>query len=382
MPAAGVLTCEAGVTLEQIIDDFAPRGLVPDDHPGTKFVTVGGCIANDVHGKAHHAQGSFSTCVEAMTVLLASGEVVHGQPRRERRSVLGDVRRDGPPGRRADRAAPPAQDRDHLLPPEGDPGRRPRGDAGRARGARPLVLLLGGDARRDWRRARGSAAACSRWASTRRAPSCRPSFAADPLRVSGPPKVTVPFELPELTLNPLTIRAGQRRHPSTSCAARPPFGHYEGFFYPLDMLAPLEPRLRPARLHPVPVRDPVRRRPAAHARDPRRRSCRRASCRSSTCSSASARRAAACCRSPARATPSPSTSRSARTPSRSCAGSTRWCSTPAGGSTSARTRTSTRRPSARCTRRIERWLAIKAKYDPAGLFTSDLARRVGLVPAA
>ena len=44
--------------------------------PGTKFVTVGGCIANDVHGKAHHAQGCFSSCVDAMSVLLASGDVV------------------------------------------------------------------------------------------------------------------------------------------------------------------------------------------------------------------------------------------------------------------------------------------------------------------
>jgi decaprenylphospho-beta-D-ribofuranose 2-oxidase len=38
--------------------------------PGTMFVTVAGCIANDVHGKAHHAQGCFSTCVDSMTVLL------------------------------------------------------------------------------------------------------------------------------------------------------------------------------------------------------------------------------------------------------------------------------------------------------------------------
>ena len=44
--------------------------------PGTKFVTVGGCIANDVHGKAHHAQGSFSTCVEESSCCSPSGEVV------------------------------------------------------------------------------------------------------------------------------------------------------------------------------------------------------------------------------------------------------------------------------------------------------------------
>src|SRR5262245_60461349 len=74
--ATGCLTCEAGVSLEEIIRCFAPRGWFPMITPGTKFVTVGGCIANDVHGKAHHAQGCFSGCVDEMTVLLASGRIV------------------------------------------------------------------------------------------------------------------------------------------------------------------------------------------------------------------------------------------------------------------------------------------------------------------
>src|SRR5690606_21113822 len=75
-PEEGLLECEAGVSLARIIDDFTPRGWFPMITPGTKFVTVGGCIANDVRGKAHHAQGAFSTCVESMTLLLASGEIV------------------------------------------------------------------------------------------------------------------------------------------------------------------------------------------------------------------------------------------------------------------------------------------------------------------
>ena len=48
--ATGVLACEAGATLEQIIADFAPRGWFPMVTPGTKFVTVGGCIASSNRG--------------------------------------------------------------------------------------------------------------------------------------------------------------------------------------------------------------------------------------------------------------------------------------------------------------------------------------------
>lgn len=73
---AGVLTAEAGVSLGQIIETFAPRGWFPPVTPGTKFVTLGGCIANDIHGKAHHRDGCFSTCVIAMDVMLADGSVV------------------------------------------------------------------------------------------------------------------------------------------------------------------------------------------------------------------------------------------------------------------------------------------------------------------
>ncbi len=75
-PATGTLVCEGGASLEAIIDAYAPQGWFPMITPGTKFVTVAGCIANDIHGKAHHAQGCFSTCVDAMTILLAGGDTV------------------------------------------------------------------------------------------------------------------------------------------------------------------------------------------------------------------------------------------------------------------------------------------------------------------
>ena len=72
----GILECEAGVSLEEIITFFGPKGWLPMICPGTKFVTVGGAIANDIHGKAHHIDGSFVNCVVSFTILLADGSVV------------------------------------------------------------------------------------------------------------------------------------------------------------------------------------------------------------------------------------------------------------------------------------------------------------------
>ncbi|WP_237669410.1 FAD-binding protein [Virgibacillus halodenitrificans] len=74
--ASGTLTCEAGVSLADIIDVFLPRGYFLPVTPGTKLVTVGGAIANDVHGKNHHVDGCFSEFVTSMELMLASGEVI------------------------------------------------------------------------------------------------------------------------------------------------------------------------------------------------------------------------------------------------------------------------------------------------------------------
>ena len=61
--ASGVLTCEAGATLADIAEAMLPRGWFLPVAPGTRYVSVGGAIANDVHGKNHHVNGTFGRFV-------------------------------------------------------------------------------------------------------------------------------------------------------------------------------------------------------------------------------------------------------------------------------------------------------------------------------
>ncbi len=64
--STGVLRCESGITFAEIIDVFLPKGWFFPVTPGTQFVTVGGAIANDVHGKNHHCAGTFGAHVRQL----------------------------------------------------------------------------------------------------------------------------------------------------------------------------------------------------------------------------------------------------------------------------------------------------------------------------
>jgi FAD/FMN-containing dehydrogenase len=75
-PETGWLRCEAGVSLDEIVETFLPRGFFPPVVPGTKFVTVGGALGCNIHGKNHHVDGCWGDHVRRVELLTGSGEVV------------------------------------------------------------------------------------------------------------------------------------------------------------------------------------------------------------------------------------------------------------------------------------------------------------------
>lgn len=72
-PATGILECEAGLLLDEIITLTLPQGWFLPVTPGTRYVTVGGAIANDVHGKNHHRTGTFGEHVVELELLRSDG---------------------------------------------------------------------------------------------------------------------------------------------------------------------------------------------------------------------------------------------------------------------------------------------------------------------
>jgi FAD/FMN-containing dehydrogenase len=81
--ASGVIECESGVLLKELLDVALPTGWFLPVVPGTEFATVGGAVANDVHGKNHHRAGSFGDHVLAMELQRTDGHRIICGPDQE-----------------------------------------------------------------------------------------------------------------------------------------------------------------------------------------------------------------------------------------------------------------------------------------------------------
>ncbi|AMA54904.1 FAD-binding oxidoreductase [Bradyrhizobium sp. CCGE-LA001] len=75
-PATGRIRLEAGMLLADLVETFGPRGFLPFVVPGTRFVSIGGAIAADVHGKNHHCEGGFGRYVDSILLRTGQGEVI------------------------------------------------------------------------------------------------------------------------------------------------------------------------------------------------------------------------------------------------------------------------------------------------------------------
>lgn len=230
----GLLTCQAGVSLAEIIWTFAPRGWFPVVNPGTKYVTVGGAIANDIHGKGHHRDGSFAHYVVSFTILVADGRTLTAS--REENSdlfwasfgglgLLGIILTATLQLERIETTyyaqkairvggldemleALSAYDQHYRysvawINPEAQGRRLGEG-----------VLTVGNQAQTD---------------------DLPRSLRKQPLKLHDPPRLQVPFFLPNFSLNPLTLTVLNQLIYRMQYHGRP-ISHYDKFLFPLDFV--------------------------------------------------------------------------------------------------------------------------------------------------
>ncbi|NII25539.1 FAD-binding oxidoreductase [Pseudoflavitalea sp. X16] len=232
--AEGILECEAGVSLEEIITVFAPRGWLPMICPGTKFVTIGGAIANDIHGKAHHIDGSFANCVLSFTILLADGRVLTAS-RTEHADLfqanfgglglLGVILTARLQLRKVEttyfkQQSIKIRDLDHMLEALDSY------DADYNYSVAWIDALAKGPKLGSGVLTLGNAAQLA---------DLPPSLRKEPLKLHKNSKLTVPFFLPSFTLNNVTVRVLNRVIAFVQNSSKT-FIHYEKFFFPLDAI--------------------------------------------------------------------------------------------------------------------------------------------------
>jgi FAD/FMN-containing dehydrogenase len=229
-PTTGVLRAEAGLSLVNLIRLMLPRGWFPPVVPGTKYVTLGGMVASDVHGKNHHVEGCFGAHVRALRIRLADNSIIECTPTEHADLFDGSIGGMGLLG--------------HILEVEFALRRIPSqwiwmerervhnidaylASLTRAASAWPMTMGWIDCVHRGSSMGRGVLMA-GRWATAAEAPETPPRVKGDKV---------VPIELPNWAVNPLTVGLFNTAYywshlrPVVSKVVGP-----EPFFFPLDSL--------------------------------------------------------------------------------------------------------------------------------------------------
>jgi len=228
----GRLHAEAGATLEQILDVIIPRGFFLPVTPGTKYPTLGGAVACDVHGKSRH---SLSHYLERLHLLLADGSVVACSPRERPELFWATVGGMGLTGLILSAEL-------KLLPIESS---QIVYEGVKARNLEEIFQLFEEDSEYPlavaWIDclARGRSLGRSimmRGRFARRAEAVASGRGRNPLAIAHRPKLSVPFPFPGWSLNPWSVTAFNAfiygKHPRRLHTLM----DYEHFFYPLDSI--------------------------------------------------------------------------------------------------------------------------------------------------
>ena len=234
--ATGLLSCEAGVLLADVLATFVPRGWFPPVVPGTKFVTVGGMIAADVHGKNHHRDGTFGAHVESLALATADGavrECSRTNDARLFRATLGGMGLTGVILRASFRLVPIETAFVHA-------------ETLAARDLHATMALF--EASRDWPYSVAWIDCLARGAALGRALLTRGRFleraalparrAAKPLVLRRARRLRVPVDAPSMLLNRVSMGlANELYYRRGWVGAAPRAVHYDPFFFPLDGIA-------------------------------------------------------------------------------------------------------------------------------------------------
>lgn len=230
-PATGVLTAESGVLLSDVIDALLPRGWLPAVVPGTRYVTIGGSIAADVHGKNHHRDGGFGDTVERIALLLPDGARVEASRSENAELFAATIGGMGLTGVILDASI-------RLRPVETGWIRR------RTVAARDLASALAALDAADgatysvaWIDCLARGASLGRslvfLGEHARADEVDPGRAAL-FPLPGPPRVAVPVDLPGFALNPLAMRLFNALYFRSGARDKTPLVGVGPYFFPLD----------------------------------------------------------------------------------------------------------------------------------------------------